>query len=704
MNSKEGHAMRLESRDKFGLAISLLQARDFAGAEKNLLKVLKKQPGHVGALNTLAILLAQSGRHAQAEDYFLKAIEVFPSSDATYYNYGITLRALGRLAEAREAFDKSLAINPSSSDAWNNRGVTSSNLGDFRAAIADFDKAILANLGNAAAHANKGKALAQLELGEEARAAYARAIAVSPNLPEAWLGLGQVLSQLRRHNDALPAYERAISLNPGLPEAWSGRGQALMAFKRYEEAYAAYDQAMKLMPELDYVAGKWLHARMHCCLWDDIEIAYGRLLTDVSSRKKAASPFNLLSIPSTLSEQKIAAKTYTADNFPPVADESALSFVSHAGKIRIGYFSADFRNHAVAHLIAQLFELHDRSRFEIFGFSFGHADDDEMRRRLTASFDQLIDVQDKSDKETAELARNFQIDIAVDLMGFTEQSRTGIFAHRAAPIQVNYLGFPGTMGANYIDYIVADRTLIRPEEARFYSEKVVYLPHSYQVNDRTRRISDRAFRRDELALPKDAFVFCCFNNCFKITPDVFEIWMELLAKIDGSVFWLLRSSESAAKSLRAEAGRKGIAAERLVFAEPMNLSDHLARHAAADLFLDTFCYNGHTTASDALWAGLPLVTRLGDTFAGRVAASLLNAIGLPELVTRTSDEYEQLAFQLANDRDKLCMIRKRLADNRLTCPLFDTELFARHIESAYEKMWERHRMNLKPDHLSVEAS
>jgi protein O-GlcNAc transferase len=424
MNSKEGRAMRMEGRDRFDLAISLLQAQDFAGAEKNLLKVLKKQPGHVGALNTLAILLAQSGRHAQAEKHFLKAIEVFPSSDATYYNYGIALRALGRLAEARDALDKSLAINPSSSDAWNNRGVISSNLGDFRLAIADFDKAIRANPGNAAAYANKGKALAQLELGEKARAAYAQALAISPNLPEAWLGLGQVLSQLRRHNEALPPYERAISLKPDLPEAWSGRGQALMALKRYEEAYAAYDHAMKLMPELDYVAGKWLHARMHCCLWDDIQNAYKRILSEVSSGKKVASPFNLLSIPSTLSEQKIAAETYAADNFPPVADQSALSLVPHAGKIRIGYFSADFRNHAVAYLIAHLFELHDRSKFEIFGFSFGPSTDDEMQRRLTASFDQLIDVKDKSDKDTAELARTLQIDIAVDLMGFTEHSRT----------------------------------------------------------------------------------------------------------------------------------------------------------------------------------------------------------------------------------------------------------------------------------------
>jgi predicted O-linked N-acetylglucosamine transferase (SPINDLY family) len=261
------------------------------------------------------------------------------------------------------------------------------------------------------------------------------------------------------------------------------------------------------------------------------------------------------------------------------------------------------------------------------------------------------------------------------------------------------------MGANYIDYIIADRVLIRPEEGGFYSEKITYLPHSYQVNDSARPILDRRFTRDELGLPLDAFVFCCFNNSFKITPDVFDIWMRLLTKIDGSVLWLPQSNPSAVVSLRAEAERRGVAGERLMFAERTEqLSDHLARMASADLFLDTFYYNAHTTASDALWAGVPIVTRLGHTFAGRVAASLLNAIGLPKLVTRTSDEYEQLAFQLANDRDKLSMIRKRLADNRLTYPLFDTKLFARHIESAYEKMWERHRMNLKPDHLSVEAS
>ena len=694
----------MSNNRKFDRAISLLQAQDLVGAEKDLLKVLKNQPGHVGALNTLAILLARSSKHAQAEKHFLKAIQAFPSSDATYYNYAITLRALGRLAEARDMFDKSLAINPSSSDAWNNRGVVSSNLGDFQSSIVDFDKAIFLNPGNAAAYANKAKALAQLERAEEARVAYAKAIAISPHLPEASLGLGQVLSQLGRHGEALGAYDRAISLKPDLADAWFGRGLALLALKQYGEAYAACDHAVRLMPELDYALGKWLHAKMHCCLWDGIENAYQRVLTEVSNRRKVASPFNLLSIPSTLSEQKIAAETYVADNFPPTSDEIASSHASHSGKIRIGYFSADFRRHAIPYLMAQLLELHDRSNFEILGFSFGPSADDDMRRRLTAGFDQFIDVKDKSDEEIADLARNLQVDIGVDLKGFTDHSRTGIFAHRAAPIQVNYLGYPGTIGASYIDYIIADRILIRPEEAEFYSEKIAYLPHSYQVNDRTRRISDRRFTRDDLGLPAEAFVFCCFNNCFKITPDVFDVWMRLLTKVDGSVLWLLESNAWAIKSLRAEAERHGIASERLVFAEPMDLPDHLARHLSADLFLDTFYYNAHTTASDALWSGLPLVTRLGDTFAGRVAASLLNAIGLPDLVTRTSDEYEQLALELSINRNKLFLIKQRLMENRLKYPLFDTKLFTKHLESAYQRMWERHRMNLKPDHLSVDAS
>jgi predicted O-linked N-acetylglucosamine transferase (SPINDLY family) len=649
-------------------------------------------------------IFTQTKQYNDASAAYDRALMLKPGLAEAWLGRGNIFTQTKQYKDALGAYDRALMLKPDLAEACCGRGNVFIEIKQYNDASAAYDRALMLKPDLAEAWLGRGNVFAKIKQYNDALAAYDRALMLKPDLAEACCGRGNVFFEITQYNNALPAYHRAISLKPDLAEAWFGQGQALMALRRYGDAYAACDQSVKLMPERDYALGVWLHARMHCCLWDNIQNAYKRVLTEVSKRKNAALPFSLLSIPSTLSEQKIAAETYVADNFPPSADVLAPSGKSRPGKIRIGYFSADFRGHAVAYLIAQLFELHDRSKFEIFGFSFGPFVDDDVRRRLAAGFDHLIDVKDKSDAEIAELARNMQIDIGVDLMGFTEYSRTGIFAHSAAPIQVNFLGYPGTMGANYMDYIIADRTLIRPEEAKFYSEKIVYLPHTYQVNDRARPISDRHFTRDELGLPADAFVFCCFNHCFKITPEVFDIWMRLLTKTDGSVLWLLESNATAVNSLRTEAARRGIASERLVFAGRMPLPDHLARHASADLFLDTFYYNAHTTASDALWAGLPIVTRLGDTFAGRVAASLLNAVGLPELITCTSDEYEQLALELATDRDKLLLIKKRLADNRLKCPLFDTELFTKHIESAYQKMWERHLTGLKPDHLCVEPS
>jgi predicted O-linked N-acetylglucosamine transferase (SPINDLY family) len=369
-------------------------------------------------------------------------------------------------------------------------------------------------------------------------------------------------------------------------------------------------------------------------------------------------------------------------------------------KIRIGYFSADFKNHPVAFLIAELFELHDRRQFELVGFSFVMAND-EMRKRLVKSFDQFIEVGRKSDIEVAQLCRSFDVDIAVDLTGLTQDARTGIFAHRAAPIQVNYLGYPGTMGAEYIDYIIADKILISPEFQSCYSEKVVYLPNSYQVNDRKRVISEKIFTRQELGLPVNGFVFCCFNNNYKILPQTFEGWMRTLKSVEDSVLWLLQDNLWAAQNLKKEAQNQGIDAQRLVFAERMPLPDHLARHRLADLFLDTFPYNAHTTTSDALWAGLPVLTLIGQSFASRVAASLLNTIGLPELIANTQEEYEALAIELALNTKRLADIKLKLAKNRLSTPLFNTPLFTKNLEAAYIQMYERHHSGLEPDHISI---
>jgi predicted O-linked N-acetylglucosamine transferase (SPINDLY family) len=374
----------------------------------------------------------------------------------------------------------------------------------------------------------------------------------------------------------------------------------------------------------------------------------------------------------------------------------------HGGRIRLAYLSADFRHHATAYLVAELFELHDRDRFEVIGISFGADDRSEVRARLVRAFDRFHDVSSTSDREVASLMQELEVDIAVDLKGHTEGARLPILAARPAPLQVSYLGYPSTMGADFIDYVVADQVVLPLDQQPFYPEKIVHLPECYQVNDSKRRIASRIPARRELGLPEDAFVFCCFNNNWKINAAMFDIWMRLLRAVDGSVLWLFRSNDLATANLRAEAKARGIDPARLVFAPFLDLPDHLARLKRADLFLDTLPCNAHTTASDSLWAGLPVLTCVGHTFAGRVAASLLNCVGLPELVTNDLDEYEALALRLARDPPLLQSIRRRLEQNRLSAPLFDTDRFRRHIEAAYTTMWEMHRRGESPRSFRVE--
>ena len=375
-------------------------------------------------------------------------------------------------------------------------------------------------------------------------------------------------------------------------------------------------------------------------------------------------------------------------------------FANHE-KIRIGYLSGELREHATSHLIVGLLELHDNSRFEIYGIDNGWDDQSEIRQRINASVHSIIDIRRMSETLAAAAICENEIDILVNLNGYFGEPRTGVFANRCAAVQVNYLGFPGTLGASYMDYIIADRYVIPENHKEFYSEKIVYLPNCYQANDNKKKIGTYNFTRLELGLPEKGFVFCCFNNNYKILPDVFDCWMRILRQVDGSVLWIIEDNAIAASNLRKEAVARGISADRLVFAKRMPLSDHLARHRLADLFLDTLPYNAHTTASDALWAGLPVLTCLGQTFPGRVAASLLNAIHLPELITTTLEAYEQMAIELATYPERLAATKHKLAENRLTTPLFDTKLFTKHIEAAYTVMYQRHQAGLAPDHITI---
>ena len=441
---------------------------------------------------------------------------------------------------------------------------------------------------------------------------------------------------------------------------------------------------------------------MHLCDWSNFDAECTHLISSVRDGKVITEPFSFLAIPSSPDDQLQCAKLWIAEKYPPSQKPIWRGEQYRHDRIRIAYVSADFREHPVSHLIAGMFECHDKSRFDVTAISLGPDDNSEMRQRLKASFERFIDAKTYSDDQIANLAKTLEIDILIDLMGFTADSRTGIFARQSAAIQVNYLGYAGTMGASYINYIIADQIVIPDESRKFYSEKIAVLPNTYQVSDRKRFISDKAFTRSDVGLPPQGFVFCCFNNNYKITPHVFDRWIRILKQVEGSVLWLSEPNASATSNLKKEAVARGISSERLVFAERMPLlAEHLARLKLADLFLDTLPYNAHTTASDALWAGLPMLTCLGETYAGRVAASLLNAIRLPELITTTPEAYEQMAIDLATHPEKLAAVKNKLAENRLTTPLFDTKLFTKHIEAAYTMMYERHQAGLAPDHIKI---
>jgi predicted O-linked N-acetylglucosamine transferase (SPINDLY family) len=517
--------------------------------------------------------------------------------------------------------------------------------------------------------------------------------------------LGSVLGEKKKLDDAAAALARAIAVDPSRPLAHFNLATVLRGMGRHAEALASLERARAAKPDLAYLLGDIWQVRQHLCDWSEFTTASDRIREAIAAGECAASPFDALASTRSDAHNRKAAEIYVASEFQEIPRPAAFARVARGDKIRLGYFSSDLRDHATARLMAGVFERHDKTRFEVSAFSFGPSSaSDEMRRRLTAAFDRFFDVGDRSDQQIADLARSLGIDIAIDLNGFTELHRFGIFAHRAAPIQVSYLGFPGTTGAPFIDYLIADPVVVPESQRVHFSERIVRLPNTYHPCDRTRETAEETPSRASLSLPESGFVFCCFNNSYKIMPDVFDSWMRILRRTPGSVLWLLRDSEPAAQNLRREAEARGIDPNRLAFAGRMPIAQHLARHRQADLFLDTLPYNAHTTASDALWAGLPVLTRIGETFAGRVAASELTAIGLPEMIARSQAEYEAMAVDLASNPDNLAAMKAKLANNRLTTPLFDTEGFTRDLERAFAAMCARHRLGLPPEDIDLTTS
>jgi predicted O-linked N-acetylglucosamine transferase (SPINDLY family) len=552
-----------------------------------------------------------------------------------------------------------------------------------------FDAALAVDPGLIEAWNNRGNVLSAMGRHEEAVTSYDRVLAARPQLFEAQVNRGTALLASRRVEEAFASYDKAARMKLDNADALNGRANALFELKRFEEAIGDYEGVLRLNPEHAYVAGNLAFSRLHCCDWRFLNEDRERLKTAIGQSKPVVNPFQNLALSPSASAQKQCATLWVADKYPAAPKPLWNGERYGHQRIRIAYLSADFRDHAVAQSLAGMFERHDRTRFETIAISWGPPDEGEMRTRLVGAFDQFIDAEGTSDSELARRLREMEIDIAVDLMGFTGECRPGILALRPAPIQVNYLGFPGTMGAPYMDWLIADRVAIPESERGHYSESIVYLADSFFPTDSKRRIAN-APTRHEAGLPETGFVFASFNNSYKFSPELFDIWMRLLSAIEGSVLWLSSVNPAAARNLKREAEARGVDADRLIFAPFLARSeDHLARLSLADLFLDTLPYNAHATAADALWAGVPLVTVAGSTFAGRVAASLLQAVGLTELITESLEAYETLALKLARDASALAVVKAKLAANRETHALFDTANFTRNLEAAYLTLWER---------------
>jgi predicted O-linked N-acetylglucosamine transferase (SPINDLY family) len=575
--------------------------------------------------------------------------------------------ALGEFAQAEALLRREVEAHPDLIDAWNALGVALVNQFRLPDALEVFLDAARRDPDSAVAHNN----------------------------------IANVLGDLGRGAEALPHLQRAVALDPGLADAHYNLGALLHGLKRHEEAISSLEQALRLAPATTYALGHLAWNEMAICRWEGLAARVEALRAQVRARSTAVEPFTFVAVSHSAEEQRLCAERHVQENVPPRPALWQGARYRH-DRIRVAYLSADFHEHATAYLMAGLFERHDRARFELTGISYGPDDSGPMRRRLSRAFGRLVDVRGRSDEEVARLLVSLEVDIAVDLKGHTTGSRPGILAYRPAPIQAAYLGYPGTMGAGFIDYILADRFVIPEEDRRFYTEKVVYLPGCYQVNDAQRAIAPGTPDRAGAGLPREGFVFCCFNNNYKILPPVFGAWMRLLRDVPGSVLWLLEDNAAAKRNLQDATRARGIDPARLVFAPRLPPAEHLARHRAADLFLDTLPYNAHTTASDSLWAGLPVLTCAGTTFAGRVAGSLLGAAGLPELVTGSLPEYEALALALARDPGRLQGLRDKLARNRAAAPLFDTDRFRRGLEAAYAAMWENWQRGESPREFAVQ--
>ena len=658
------------------------------------------KPDYAEAHNNLGTVFKDLNHLDDAFKCFKKAISLKPDYVDANYNLAIMYQELGQFQDSVKSFLRAISLNPNFADAYINLSISLRELGNIDDAIKNLETAISINPNFAQAHNNLGSCLQELGQFNTAIKSLETAISIQPNLAEAHNNLGFIYFKKYDKVNAIKLYKKAISIQPSLAEAHDNLGTSLKAIGQLDKALESYEEAISINPDLDYLLGSKLGTKMNLCLWTNLLIDLKEVIIKTNTGEPSVTPFDLMGLADDPKIQRKASEIYSLKKHPKSYTLKNIKPYPKHKKIRIGYFSSDFKIHPVAYLTAGLYELHNREHFEVHAFSLGPDTNDEMNLRVKAGVDHFHDVHLMSHKEIALLARSLEIDIAVDLAGYTAESRTDVFAMSAAPIQLSYIGFLGTMGADYYDYLIADPIMIPEKNKKDYSEKIVYLPN-FQVNDSKDSPPEITLTRKELGLPEKGFVFCCFNNTYKFTPTVFDSWARILKQVEGSVLIIYASNESSKANLVKEIALREIDPSRLIFGGRLVRPEYLARYRAADLFLDTTPYNAGTTASDALRMGLPVLTCIGKSYSARMGASILSSLNLPELITTTSKEYEALAIELATNPEKFKKLKDKLTSNLSTAPLFDTPLFTKNIESAYTTMYERHRQGLEADHIYV---
>jgi predicted O-linked N-acetylglucosamine transferase (SPINDLY family) len=687
---------------EFRFALESFKRGDHADAEQRLKAAAKAQPRHPGVLNLLGALLASQERYQEAEPVLRAATKIQPVSAATLYNYGLALQNLNRRQDALAAFDKALTKDPRSADAWFGRGSVLLESGKLQEAIACFDRTLAIDPNFALAFSNKGAALLALRRYSEAMLNLNECLRIEPSLATAHLNKARALHSLRQFGLAFASVETATTLAPNVALGWAVRSNICQELRRTDEAVECLRKALSLDPSNRDWRDSLIERKLWICDWSNYQNDFDALREEIRS-SRAVSPSLCVSLPFSAAEQFAAAQARVKASPSRLRSVSRDRPTSRQGRIRVAYLSAELRAHPTATLFVGALQRHDRSRFEIVVLNDAARDDSPLQKRIIDAVESFVDVYEFDDDRLIDFIRKQEIDILVNLDFANDSIRTEVFDARAAPLQVNYLGFPGTAAAPNCDYFIADPIVIPRDSRQWFAEKIVYLPDCYQPNDSKREIATQPVSRREAGLPDDAFVFCCFNNNLKLNPDTLDEWARILSATPGSVLWLLKDSAATIGNLKREAEARGVDPSRLVLAKRITGPEHLARHRLADLFLDSWPYGAHTTASDALWAGLPVLTYAGETFASRVAASLLTAVGLPELIAASREAYVATAINLAADPDRLTALKERLERNRATAPLFATELYMRRFEAAFEAMHARCGAGLPPDDIHVPA-